>query len=277
MRGHAAVDRELYVPRSWTSDPERCKAAGLGEDNVFATKPDLACVMIERFLNAGHRVGWVTGDEVYGGDPKLRAALEGRGMGYVLAVACSAEVTTGAGKFRADALARKLPKRAWQKLSAGRGAKGRLFDDWTVINLTGPAPGHRQLLIRRNRTPGELAHYRCHSAGPVPLTPWSRRRLWPSRRPSSPAKAGRTDDTRSPLPVLEPLGHPRHARPRLPRRRPAARTHPTPRPGRTDPADLQRDPALVPRVVVHPLHGLAHRLSWSDWRRRHQGRSRTSY
>ncbi|CAM5392913.1 IS701 family transposase [Streptomyces hirsutus] len=31
-RGHAAVDRELYIPRSWTCDPDRCRAAGLGED-----------------------------------------------------------------------------------------------------------------------------------------------------------------------------------------------------------------------------------------------------
>lgn len=111
-RGHAAVDRELYIPRSWTCDQERCRAAGLGEDTVFATKPELARTMIERFLDAGHHVGWVTGDEVYGGNPKLRTALEERGIGYVLAVACSSEVATGAGTFRADALVKKVPKRA---------------------------------------------------------------------------------------------------------------------------------------------------------------------
>jgi SRSO17 transposase len=171
--GHAAVDRELYVPRWWTSDPDpdRCRAAGLDEDTVFATKPELARVMIERFLDVGstHRVDWVTGDEVYGGNPKLRAALEERGLGYVLAVACSAEVTTDAGKFRADALVRKLPKRAWQKLSAARGAKGHRYYDWAVIDLADSASGHRQLLIRRNRTTGELAYYRCHCTVPVPL------------------------------------------------------------------------------------------------------------
>lgn len=114
--------------------------------------------MIERFLEAGHRVGWVTGDEVYGGNPKLRTALEERGIGYVLAVACSAEVITGAGTFRAEALARKVPKRVWQKLSAGRGAKGQRFYDWAVIDLADPAPGRHQLLIRRNRNTGELAY-----------------------------------------------------------------------------------------------------------------------
>lgn len=61
-RGHAAVDRELYIPRSWTCDTVRCRAVGLGEDTVFATKPELARTMIERFLDAGHCAGWVVGD-----------------------------------------------------------------------------------------------------------------------------------------------------------------------------------------------------------------------
>ncbi len=111
-RGHAAVNRELYVPRSWTCDQDRCKAAGLGEDTVFATKPELARTMIERFLDAGHHVGLVAGDEFYGGNTKLRSALEKRGLGYVLAVACSAQSTTNAGQFRADMLKANVPKRA---------------------------------------------------------------------------------------------------------------------------------------------------------------------
>lgn len=147
-RGHAAVDRELYIPRSWTCGPERCQAAGLGEDPVFATKPEPAARMIGRFLDAGYRVGWVAGDEVYGGNPTLRSVLENRQVGYVLAVACSHEVTTGAGKFRADALAAKVPKRTWQKLSAGAGAKGHRFYDWTVIDLAEVRPGSHRPLVR---------------------------------------------------------------------------------------------------------------------------------
>lgn len=112
----------------------------LGQDTVFATKPDLARGTTERFRDAGHHVGWVTGDKVYGGHPRLRTALEERGIGYVLAVACAAEVPTGAGKFRSDALTAKVPKQAWQKLSAGRGAKGQRFYDWAVIDLAEPTP-----------------------------------------------------------------------------------------------------------------------------------------
>jgi hypothetical protein len=84
-------------------------------------------------------------------------------------VACSAEVPTVAGKFHADALARKVPKRAWQKLSVGRGAKGHRFYDWPVIDLAEAAPGRHHLLVRRNRSTGELAYYRCHSTTPASL------------------------------------------------------------------------------------------------------------
>lgn len=124
---------------------------GLGEDILFATKPGPARTMIERFPDAGHHVGWIAGDEVSGGNPKLRSAMEERGLGYVLTVACAAEAATEAGKFSADTLTAKIPERAWQKLSAGAGAKSNRFYDWTVIDLAEPGPGHRQLLIRRNR------------------------------------------------------------------------------------------------------------------------------
>lgn len=213
-RGHAAVDRELYVPRSWTCDPDRCRAAGPGEDTVFATKPELAGKVIERFLDARHRSGRVAGDEVSGGNPKLRAAPEERGLGYVLAVACSAEVTARAGTFRADALDAKLPRRAWQKLSAGLGGKDHRYYNGAVIDLGAPAPGHRQLLIRRNHTTGELTYYRWHSTVPVPLRSLVRAAgsRWRVEEAFQAEKGlARLDERPGPPdPVLEPLGHPRH-------------------------------------------------------------------
>ncbi|QMU80719.1 IS701 family transposase [Streptacidiphilus sp. PB12-B1b] len=280
-RGHAAVDRELYIPRSWTCDPERCQAAGLGENTVFATKPELARTMIERFLDAGHRVSWVTGDEVYGGNPKLRTALEGHGIGYVLAVACSTEVPTQAGKFRADRLAKLLPKRAWQKLSAGRGAKGNRFYDWAVIDLNATCPGRHQLLIRRNRVTSELAYYRSFSPQPVPLTELV-------RVAGSRWRVEETFQTEKGLAGLDEhqvrrysswtrwvtLAMLAHAFLAVVR----ADEH-TRRPGPADlvPLSCNEIQRLFIALVVRPVHDAAHRLSWSDWRRRHQARSRTSH
>ena len=40
-RGHALIDRELYLPAAWTEDPDRCSAAGIPEETEFATKPEL--------------------------------------------------------------------------------------------------------------------------------------------------------------------------------------------------------------------------------------------
>jgi SRSO17 transposase len=86
-RGHAFIDRALYLPKSWTSDPNRCAVAGVPDDTNVATKPALAAAMITRAVGAGVPAGWVAVDEVYGDDPRLRATIRGLGLGCVLQVA----------------------------------------------------------------------------------------------------------------------------------------------------------------------------------------------
>ncbi|MFE1458681.1 IS701 family transposase [Streptomyces sp. NPDC058735] len=169
-RGRALIDRMLYLPEhSWSDDPERRHAAGIPETVQFRTKPRLAWEMIAAALDAGVQAPWVTGDEAYGQDPRLRAALEARGTGYVMAVACSTRVRINHGRtlVRADTVAGRLPATAWQRHSAGNGAKGPRHYDWAWIHIgTGE---HRHLLIRRNRTTGELAFYLCWSPTTVAL------------------------------------------------------------------------------------------------------------
>ncbi|MGZ2359948.1 IS701 family transposase [Streptomyces sp. 372A] len=280
-RGHAAVDRELYISRSWTADPDRCRAAGLGEDTVFATKPELAARMIDRFLDAGHRVGWVAGDEVNGGNPKLRSALEERGTGYVPAVACSHEVTTGAGRFRADALAARVPKRAWQKLSAGAGAKGHRFYDWVVIDLAESRPGSRQLLIRRNRTTGDLAYYRCFSPDPAPLNTLVRvaGSRWRVEEAFQSGKGLAGLDEHQVRRYTSwsrwvPLAMLAHAFLAVVRANEHVR-HPVPH--GLIPLTCNEIQRLFTTLVVRPVHDVAHRLAWSAWRRRHQARAQASH
>jgi SRSO17 transposase len=74
------IDRELYLPKRWNDDPERCRAARVPEQVGFGTKPQLAQLMLERALDDGVPATWVTADEVYGGSPALRDWLEDRGM-----------------------------------------------------------------------------------------------------------------------------------------------------------------------------------------------------
>ncbi len=112
----------------------------------------------------------MAGDEVCGGDPHLRTALEQRQLQYVLAVACDHQITTRAGKIRTDAPVKKLLKPTWQKLSAGAGAKGHRYSDWAPADIANDRPGCRDLLVRRDRSTGELAFCRCYSATRVPLS-----------------------------------------------------------------------------------------------------------
>src|SRR5207237_10763911 len=84
-KGHAFIDRALYLPEEWTQDRVRCREAGVPESVHFATKGELAQQMLERALAAGVKTDWVVADTVYGYE-EMRDWLERRHQKYVLAV-----------------------------------------------------------------------------------------------------------------------------------------------------------------------------------------------
>jgi SRSO17 transposase len=171
--GHGVVDRELYLPQGWLADPARCHAAGVPDQRAFATKPELARVMLERALDAGVPAGWVTADEVYGADRGLRGWLEARQVPYVLAVKRTEPLRPPFGPpAPAARLTEQVPPAYWLRVSAGPGAKGRRWYAWTRVALdsTGAPPGwQRWLLVRRSLRTGELAYYACAGPGGLPL------------------------------------------------------------------------------------------------------------
>lgn len=253
-RGRALIDRRLYLPEeSWCTDHERRQAAGIPGTVRFATKPRLAWEMIAAALDAGVEAAWVTGDEAYGQDPQLRAALEARGTGYVLAVACSTRVRINHGRTPvcADTLAERLPATSWQRQSAGPGAKGQRYYDWAWIYIG--VDEHRHLFIRRNRTSGD---WPSTCAGHPPRRPFrscgTRGQCPLERRGVLP---GREEPSRTrPLPgqaldLMAPAHHTRRARSGLPVRRrrrcgteAARRSAPLSSQQRTDLLDRPRDP-----------------------------------
>ena len=167
--GRALIDRELYLPKSWTDDRDRCAEAGIGDDVEFATKPQLAQRMLQRLI-ASHgkqAVPWFTADEAYGDNPGLRTWLDEQDINDVMAVSCDARFTTPTGPVRADEWAASAPKRGWQRLSCGEGSKGQRLYDWLLID---PGADTHLLLVRRSISkPSELAYYVCHSSAPMPL------------------------------------------------------------------------------------------------------------
>jgi SRSO17 transposase len=78
-KGHALIDRALYLPKGWAEDAGRRAEAGVPGEITFTTKPKLGAAMLDRALDAGVPCSWVTGDSVYGADHALRAGLRDAG------------------------------------------------------------------------------------------------------------------------------------------------------------------------------------------------------
>jgi SRSO17 transposase len=163
-KGHTLLDRELYLPKSWTENPARGQQADVPADVGFATKPELAARMLWRTLDAGVPAAWVLGDTVYGSHRPLRAGLEARLQAYALAVSCQEHVEVDDQQVRVDRLAQEVAPEAWQRLSAGAGSKGPRLYDWVRLSLSSPVPSgwQRWLVIRRSipvgAEPAELAY-----------------------------------------------------------------------------------------------------------------------
>jgi len=178
-RGHAAIDRALFVPQEWLADPARCRAAAIPEGLAYRTKPQLALAMLERALAAGVPARWVVADEVYGSDGKLRRALEERGQAYVLAVRSNEKPSTWPpygppAQVAVADLAAAVPVGAWRRLSRGEGAQGPRLYDWAYLPLR-PALQEgwaHALLARRHPTrTEEVAYYLVYAPRGADLAP----------------------------------------------------------------------------------------------------------
>jgi SRSO17 transposase len=167
--GQMLLDRELYLPQEWVSAAQRRREAGVPEAVGFATKPKLARRMLERARAAGVPGAWVTGDSIYGGDRRRRVWLEQQEQPFVLAVASDeplwAVLNGRWGQPRADAIAAQIMPRAWQRLSAGDGAKGSRRYDWSRVQLARLQLSAEErrwehwLPVRRSRSdPSDLAY-----------------------------------------------------------------------------------------------------------------------
>jgi SRSO17 transposase len=283
--GHGVIDRELYLPQGWLDDPVRCRAAGVPDRVGFATKPELARVMLERALDAGVPAGWVTGDEVYGNSPALRGWLEDRQLPYVLAVKATEPLPPPSGSSATAArLAVQVPPEDWLRLSAGQGAKGRRWYGWARLPLasTGaPCGWQRWLLVRRSLRTGELAYYVC--AGPAGLPLVALVRVAGSRwRVEEAFQAGKglcgLDQHQvrrwcswyrwvtlamvayAFLVVAAVIEHTRH-----------------PPPLGLIPLTCNEVQHLFAALVAVPVADRGHRLRWSWWRRRQQARARACH
>jgi SRSO17 transposase len=77
------LDADLYLPKVWAEDRERCRAAAIPEDMVCRPKPVMALEQVRRALANGVRFDWFVFDEAYGKDPSFLFGLDALGQTWI--------------------------------------------------------------------------------------------------------------------------------------------------------------------------------------------------
>jgi SRSO17 transposase len=187
-RGSGCIGMRLYLPETWTADPDRCRAAGVPDTIAFAPKWQHALGLLDAALTAGVRRHVVLGDAAFGEVTAFRDALTARGLTYLLRVQGSLVVWPPATRFT---------------VPARRGTTGRPRSTPRPIVPTSPVTlamlaatrRHRRVTWREgSRGPQasrfaavrvRLAHRHAEGAGPGPelwlLSEWPRGETAPTK------------------------------------------------------------------------------------------------
>jgi len=144
------IDTRLYIPQEWIQDFERCRAAGIPEQEIVSkSKTDLAFEMVVGARQNGVRFSWVSVDGGYGKEPAFLRRLEDHGEVFMAEVhkdqqiyvedpdPCVPEPKAPHGKKptrlqaqgasqRVDEWVKAQPAESWQRVTVRPGTKGQL-------------------------------------------------------------------------------------------------------------------------------------------------------
>jgi SRSO17 transposase len=163
---HVFLDRRLFVPEEWAADVPRRKEAGMPDNVVFRTKPELALGMMAEAVAAKVPFRWVTGDSVYGDSPTFVQGLRALKKWYVLDVSskicvwlrCPKRLRSGKAEERPITVVEAmqgLPASAWKRMTVAEGSQGpRVYEYAEVLAWFSeegrPTPTFERLLFRRS-------------------------------------------------------------------------------------------------------------------------------
>jgi SRSO17 transposase len=128
---------QLYLPESWTVDPERCRKARVPLEVSFQTKPQIALGLLDQARHWGVPHGCVVADADYGDNPNFLAGLEARQEPYVVGIRADFRVylrqpSIGTGQ-RADQVLAAVPRRQWRTIRWRQGSRGWLRKKFIAI------------------------------------------------------------------------------------------------------------------------------------------------
>lgn len=199
QHGHTFLDRRLYLPKEWCQERARRDDAKVPKEVAFQTKPQLGGALLRHAWAQGVPMRWVTGDEVDGNAPDLRARIARQdGVHYVLAVAAHCPVwpepppvggptphpgghrsrpwvaSAPPGASTVSAIVAAWPAEPWQRLPVAAGEKGLRTYDWAQGRVVESQRGRPRaacwLLARRSITePTDIAYYLSDASGDTSL------------------------------------------------------------------------------------------------------------
>lgn len=196
------VGLRLFLPESWTSDPDRMIRARVPDaQRSYKTKPEIALEEIDRTRTAGVRFGCVLADAGYGLSAPFRQGLSARGLTWAVGVGARQKVYPAGVALTFPVAARGRPRKnpvpdvtslsaektlasaAWRMLSWRRGTKGPLKARFAAVRIRvadGPPqrigamgqqhlPGEDAWLIGEHRSTGERKYYLSNLPADTPL------------------------------------------------------------------------------------------------------------
>ena len=191
--GHVLLDRRLFLPEEWAVDTERRKEAGVPEEVVFRTKPEMALEMVREAAARGVLFRWVSGDSVYGDSPVFVQGIRELDKWYVMDTSVNAyvwltepKVIPAGSKGRrgrkttrphvttkpipvGEVLA-KAPVAVWRRIVVAEGSQGPRTYEYAEVPVwfseEGLPSGPERLLIRRTLSQKAEIKYQRSNAPP---------------------------------------------------------------------------------------------------------------
>jgi len=191
-KGHTLIDRRIYLPEEWCQDWQRREQAGVPENVVFRTKPELGLEMLRTAVSEQVSFQWVGGDSIYGDSPTFVQGVRELGKWYVLDVSSEAHVwleepqvgKPGPRGGRAQPktkpisvpeAAAQLSPSAFRRLTVSDGSQGPIVYEYAEMTVWFSEEGYpteqpERLLVRRSlNQDAELKYHRSNAPPKVTL------------------------------------------------------------------------------------------------------------
>jgi len=167
-RFQAMLDADLYLPKSWDDDRDRCAAAGIPDDIRYRPKWEIALGQLTGLILRGWRFDWLTFDEGYGSKVPFLTCLDSIGQRFVAEVPVNFSVAVGGLPFRADEVLTAQDARRGRRFRFGRKTRENRW--WRAAEVAVTASGHAyRLVVAIDQATAEVKYFLTNAAAGVPL------------------------------------------------------------------------------------------------------------